>query len=133
MSAWFRQTLGTLDESVFPIALAALQHASARSGYASTFATQTEAWDRELRDLNQMKARLLGSGGSYAEWTLLLEYVIPRLGRRIDAVLLADDVVFVIEFKVGARTFKREDERQTEEYALDLHDFHVGSRDHVLV
>ena len=43
---------------------------------------------------------------------LYLEFVVPRLGKRIDAVLLLDNSIFVIEFKVGAKSFVRQDIEQ---------------------
>jgi hypothetical protein len=46
---------------------------------------------------------------------------------------LADRPVLVLEFKVGANTFLPADRAQVEDYALDLFDFHAGSRQHVLV
>src|SRR5262249_35107437 len=52
---------------------------------------------------------------------------------RIDAVLLADRVIVTIEMKVGESVFRAEDARQAEEYALDLRDFHAGSRDRPLL
>jgi len=66
-----------------------------------------------------------------ANWRLLLEYPLLRLGRRIDAVLLTDRAILVIEFKGEAVT--QADHRQVEDYALDLFDFHAGSRRHPIV
>ena len=56
-----------------------------------------------------------------------LEFSIPRMGRRIDAVLIIGPVVFVVEFKVGKDTFSLADVDQVIDYALDLHNFHEGS------
>lgn len=58
---------------------------------------------------------------------LFLEFDIPRLGRRVDAVLIVKHVIFVIEFKVGASTFLRADLDQVVDYALDLKHFHEPS------
>lgn len=62
------------------------------SGFA-LLPTQTNAW---LVQIELLKASLIGLIG-----TLFFEFNIPRMGRRIDAVLLIGPVVFVIEFKVG--------------------------------
>lgn len=63
------------------------------------------------------------------DFTLFLEFAIPRMGKRADAVVLIGDRVFVIEFKVGSETFDRHGLEQVEDYALDLKNFHQGSHD----
>lgn len=80
---------------------------------------QRNAW---LEQVGILKASLLGLDG-----TLFLEFNIPRMGRRIDAVLISGPVIFVIELKVGAHDFSREDLDQVWDYALDLKNFHQGS------
>ena len=52
---------------------------------------------------------------------------MPRLGRRIDVVLLVDHVLFVLEFKVGATAFHAAAVEQLWDYALDLKNFHETS------
>lgn len=64
---------------------------------------------------------------------IFLEFNIPRLGRRIDAVLVVRSFIFVIEFKVGAKTFDRTAINQVWDYALDLKNFHETSHDVSLV
>lgn len=68
---------------------------------------------------------------SLAPWVseghVFLEFDVPRLGRRIDAVLVLRHVVFVIEFKVGAQAFLAQDLDQVVDYALDLKHFHETS------
>ena len=66
-------------------------------------------------------------------WHVLLEYPLLRLGRRIDAVILTDRAVLVLEFKAGAEGFTPAGRAQADDYALDLRDFHAGSRDHPIV
>jgi hypothetical protein len=56
-----------------------------------------------------------------------------RLRKRIDAVILAGTTIIVIEGKVGETSFRPDDERQVVDYALDLRDFHAGSRNHLLI
>ncbi len=65
--------------------------------------------------------------------TILLEYSIPRMGRRIDVVVLSGSVVFAIEFKVGAKTYEHSDIDQVMDYALDLKNFHEQSHSRVIV
>ncbi len=61
------------------------------------------------------------------EWTLIFEYPIPRRAKRIDLVLLAQDLIIVIEFKDKASKYYSEAIRQVEDYSLDLRDFHKES------
>ena len=58
---------------------------------------------------------------------VFLEFNVPRIGSRIDAVLVAGPAVFVIEFKVGERHIHIRDFNQTWDYALDLKNFHLAS------
>lgn len=80
---------------------------------------QVEAWAHQIQFL---KARISGLTGS-----IFLEFNIPRMGRRIDTVLLIGPVVFVVEFKVGEALFDRSAIDQVWDYALDLKNFHEAS------
>lgn len=86
---------------------------------------QRDAWIDQtfiLRDA------LDGLGG-----VIHLEFSIPRMGRRIDAVVLVGPVIFVIEFKVGEKRFLAQDLDQVTDYALDLRNFHEGSHHAAIV
>ncbi len=58
---------------------------------------------------------------------ILFEYDIPRLGKRIDVVLLLRGIVFCLEFKVGQKDALQADVEQVLDYALDLKNFHLYS------
>ncbi|AEU38369.1 DUF2075 domain-containing protein [Granulicella mallensis] len=58
---------------------------------------------------------------------IFLEFYIPRMGKRADALLIAKNIVFVIEFKAGASEHTSTAFDQVEDYALDLKNFHEGS------
>ena len=90
-------------------------------------ATQLMAWRRQIALLRAALRDLPGA------WRVLLEYPLLRLGRRIDAVLVGEACILVLEFKVGSTTFTALDRRQAEDYALDLFDFHAASRSHPVV
>ncbi len=60
---------------------------------------------------------------------LFLEFSIPRMGKRADALLLRHGTLFVIEFKVGSDAFDRYAIDQVHDYALDLKNFHLGCHD----
>jgi hypothetical protein len=64
---------------------------------------------------------------------LLLEYTIPRMGRRVDAVLLLARSVVVVEFKVGATEYATSALDQVTDYALDLKNFQKQSHDKFVV
>lgn len=88
----------------------------------STFAiepTQRNAWIREIQILKSALADLDGR--------VLLEFIVPRIGSRIDAILLSAGKVFVLEFKVGQSDHTTKDLIQSWDYALDLKNFHSGS------
>lgn len=107
--------------------LGTLIAATTSLGFATHYSKQTEAWEAELGILgdavSQIQHRVPGS----RDWSLFIEFQIPRRGKRPDVVILADDLIFVIEFKIGAPTFGSTDIWQTMSYALDLRDFHLGS------
>ena len=81
--------------------------------------TQRNAWRAQIDFLRE---RLSGVTGS-----ILFEFSIPRMGRRIDVVLLVGGMVFVVEFKVGAVGYDSSAIDQVWDYALDLKNFHEAS------
>lgn len=95
-------------------------HLTARSSF-NIDQSQVDAW---LGSIDVLRAALTPFGG---RGHLFLEFDIPRMGRRVDALLVLDHVVFVIEFKVGAKVFSGADLDQVMDYALDLKNFHEPS------
>jgi hypothetical protein len=81
---------------------------------------QRWAW---LQQLSILKVALAGRTAG----RIFLEFYIPRMGKRADAVLIADNIVFVLEFKAGASEHTSSAFDQVEDYALDLKNFHEGS------
>jgi hypothetical protein len=81
---------------------------------------QRWAWLQQIAILKAAFSRRL-------EGWIFLEFYIPRMGKRADAVLIAKNIVFVIEFKVGASKHSSSGFDQVEDYALDLKNFHEGS------
>jgi len=59
--------------------------------------TQRDAWLEEAEVLRRVLARHTGA--------IYLEFTIPRMGRRIDALVIIGPVIFVLEFKVGEQIF----------------------------
>lgn len=87
---------------------------------------QTGAWASQIEIL-QIALQDLEEG------YLLFEVLIPRMGKRADAVLIYKNILFVLEFKVGAKEYAPQDLRQAHGYALDLHHFHEGSHGKFIV
>ena len=86
------------------------------------FAVDPEQRDAWLTEIEVLKDVLAG-----VEGTIFLEFNVPRIGSRIDAVLISGPTIFAIEFKVGEKHFKRDDINQVWDYALDLKNFHKAS------
>ncbi len=82
---------------------------------------QKNAWNEEIGLLQSI---LQGYNGD-----VFFEYSIPRLGKRVDVILLINGVVLCLEFKAGAERFETADKEQVWDYALDLKNFHEPSRD----
>jgi hypothetical protein len=101
------------------------QHVIGSISQASQYAddlTQKEAWRREIEILQRVLAAYAGRG------RVFFEFSVPRLGKRIDVVVLLDEIVFVLEFKVGESSFHPYAIDQVWDYALDLKNFHETSR-----
>ena len=64
---------------------------------------------------------------------VIFEYNIPRLGKRIDVVLLLRGLIFCLEFKIGEKDVLQSDIEQVLDYALDLKNFHLLSQDRTIV
>jgi len=91
---------------------------------------QLSAWRLQLPVLRaalaDFAARAAADSAAPAPW-IHLEFDIPRLGRRVDAVLVTSTAVIPIEFKVGAKKFQQADYEQAWDYGLDLKNFHAPS------
>ncbi|MEP1230775.1 MAG: DUF2075 domain-containing protein, partial [Litorimonas sp.] len=92
----------------------------ARQNKFSLEGTQRDAWVAQIHLLqNELSGLKVGM--------LFFEFSIPRMGKRADVVILLEGTVFVVEFKVGSKTFDGASIRQVHDYALDLKNFHRGS------
>jgi hypothetical protein len=80
---------------------------------------QKGAWTQEIKTLKEVLQNHHGK--------IFFEYSIPRMGRRIDVVLIIKNVIFVVEFKVGEKDFSQSAMDQVWDYALDLKNFHETS------
>ena len=99
-----------------------------RADEMDTASTQKYAWEQEI---TIMKNVLAPYANEQAQ--IIFEYTIPRLGKRIDVVVLLRERVFVVEFKAGEEEYNHADVDQVLDYALDLKNFHQGSADRLIV
>ena len=96
--------------------------------HGEALTTTREAWKAEISILKQVVSWLRENDGQ-----IIFEYDIPRLGKRIDAVILLRGIVFCLEFKVGEAHILEADVDQVLDYALDLKNFHKFSEDRIIV
>ncbi|MDA8106031.1 MAG: DUF2075 domain-containing protein [Nitrospiraceae bacterium] len=82
---------------------------------------QRDAWLEEISILREVLSRFHGS--------IYFEYSIPRMGKRIDVLLLIGATIFVLEFKIGEKNFTSTAIDQVWDYALDLKNFHESSHE----
>jgi hypothetical protein len=87
--------------------------------------TQRDAW---LEEINILQKTLQSYKGS-----IYFEYSIPRMGKRIDVVVITGSTIFILEFKVGENEFPSNAIDQVWDYALDLKNFHETSHEHFIV
>lgn len=80
---------------------------------------QTNAWKKQIEIL---KDQLNGLQGQ-----IYFEFAIPRMGKRVDNIVIVKDTVFIIEFKVGDGGYEKYAIEQVIDYTIDLKNFHEGS------
>lgn len=87
---------------------------------------QLNTWREEIKILNEALFGL--DNGEVA-----FEYTIPRIGKRVDNILIYKGMIYLLEFKVGEKDYKNYEIDQVVDYALDLKNFHKESYDKRLV
>lgn len=83
--------------------------------HGAALTTTNEAWNNEIRIIQEVLQPWMDEDGQ-----VIFEYDIPRLGKRIDVVLLLRGLIFCLEFKVGERDMLQSNIEQVLDYALDL-------------
>ena len=95
--------------------------------HGEALTTTRDAWKAEIDIMKNVVSSLNNVDGQ-----IIFEYDIPRLGKRIDVVLLYRGVVFCLEFKVGESKILETNIDQVLDYALDLKNFHKFSENKVI-
>lgn len=86
---------------------------------------QKNAWNKQIDLLKTWLKDIQGN--------IYFEFSIPRMGKRVDNILISNNFIFVIEFKVGDKHYAKDARNQTIDYCLDLLNFHEGSHDKTIV
>lgn len=115
----FTDFLNTDDNTIFGV-LCDRYHGEALT-------TTREAWKSEISIMKDILVRFANK-----DRQIIFEYDIPRLGKRVDVVLLFEGIVFCVEFKVGESRILESDIDQVLDYALDLKNFHKFSEDRII-
>lgn len=95
------------------------------NGRLGHISTELFAWEFQIKLLQEILVDYNGH--------LFFEFSIPRMGKRVDCLLIIRNIVFVIEFKVGEKQFLNHNIEQVWDYALDLKNFHQPSHQLILV
>ena len=93
---------------------------------ADTTIQQGNTWEEEIAILKDQIAH-------FGEGRVIFEYTIPRMGKRVDAVVLYRNIVFLLEFKCGDTEYRSSTYDQVYDYALDLRNFQKESHNKLLV
>lgn len=94
--------------------------------FAETTIQQSNTWETEVAILKDQLRNL-------PDGRIIFEYTIPRMGKRVDVVVLTHNIVFLLEFKCGDTEYRQSTYDQVYDYALDLRNFQKESHDKLLV
>lgn len=133
MAAYYRRTVDEFLQASPSEVLGDLTSGNARFGFPEVEREQIESWEEELTWLRGQLGELCHRRPEALHWGLLLEFPIPRRQQRIDAVLFAGGLIFVLEFKSGTSGAAWSWGQQAEDYALDLAYFHAPSHRHTII
>jgi hypothetical protein len=86
---------------------------------------QANAWQSQIKILKQT---ILDFNGR-----VYFEFTIPRMGKRVDNILIIDNCIFVLEFKIGSNVYDKYAKDQAFDYGLDLNNFHEGSHNKIII
>lgn len=86
---------------------------------------QSNAWKSQIKILKQT---ILNFNGK-----VYFEFTIPRMGKRVDNILIIDNCIFILEFKIGSNMYDKYAKDQAFDYGLDLNNFHEGSHDKIII
>ena len=86
---------------------------------------QSNAWKSQIEILKETIFFFTGK--------IYFEFTIPRMGKRVDNILIIDNCIFVLEFKIGSNSYDKYATNQAFDYGLDLNNFHEGSHNKIII
>ncbi|WP_417611551.1 DNA/RNA helicase domain-containing protein [Owenweeksia hongkongensis] len=132
MNSYYHNTIGQFllesDDQIIGKLTNQISH-----DYFQQLSSQNISWANFIENVKQEFANLVQLKPVASGWSILLEYKIPRIAKRIDMVIIANDLIFVIEYKDSVGSFDNSYKRQLEDYCLDLRDFHKESFNKTIV
>jgi len=117
-SDFIRNFINENDESI--LGTLSLQH---------SFTLEIQQKNAWLKQVSILKKSLT----KYVDGKVYFEFAIPRMGKRVDNILIINDLIIVIEFKIGDDFFSKHAIEQVTDYCLDLNNFHEGSHNKKLI
>jgi len=123
MRSWYRSSVANFIREPIDSVVGKLTTASVNQGFAVE-QPQNSSWIYQIKRLQEILP-------NNVSLHVFFEFNIPRMGRRIDVVIFGPNspYIIILEFKVGARVFLKQDKDQALDYALELKNFHKGSHD----
>jgi hypothetical protein len=86
---------------------------------------QSNAWKSQIKILKKALENFQGK--------IYFEFTIPRMGKRVDNIVIINNCIFIIEFKIGSGTYDNYAKEQAFNYGLDMNNFHEGSHNKIIV
>ncbi|WNM19774.1 DUF2075 domain-containing protein [Flavobacterium capsici] len=86
---------------------------------------QSNAWKKQIEILKKSISSFKGK--------IYFEFTIPRMGKKVDNILIIDNCIFVVEFKIGSEIYDSYAKEQAFNYGLDLNNFHEGSHNQNII
>jgi len=99
---------------------------ASNSGTYGVEGSQQLAW---MLQIEILKECLVG----FDDGAIFFEFIVPRIGSRVDVVVILGSLILALEFKVGETSYKKSDINQAWDYALDLKNFHKASHDSLII
>ena len=92
---------------------------------SSLIIQQGNAWKHQITLLKNNLREFKG--------TIYFEFTIPRMGKRVDNIVVINNCIFIIEFKIGSSNYDNSAKDQAFNYALDMNNFHEGSHNKIII
>lgn len=86
---------------------------------------QSNAWKVQIKILKEALKDFQGK--------IYFEFTIPRMGKRVDNIIIIDNCIFIVEFKIGSIVYDSYAKEQAFNYGLDMNNFHEGSHNQVII